>query len=471
MAGVGVSSSSVAILRDLYDESPEQCAGEGDLQMLVKGLREQLISVGSRNEYGSNQEWYVAVFQAVYGELTVLVDHWATLDVKTFAGKLQRLLNGTLTVPVKDALGKPKFEWSRLARVWGSLEDNSQVSDGESRVEFDLTPRKNAQSPEEEALLFVREQGLTLAELADLDWDVIKSCIGPGLGLSLGAVSILRKHAGSSTGNGGGPSGATTPMAAPETSVKRHGVSLFGAGQEQAPSRARLLTLAGQAPDLGSRSATRQKPTSGPTQNEDPMDVRSLLSELVMELKSARSQPNEDHFDDKTYTAGVKGVEKLERARNEFASKPEAKYRYFIKKVMQTSSSVPAYMKDCTQVTNDRFTTYVAQLMLEILAAAEKDDSGRVLGLACGGLQMLEQWSLNGALELGWLYTLLPDSPLLTVNQDAPVVTDPTARGPSGRRAFATTVEPPLLATALASMKNYEELGKLMPKAGKGASK
>ena len=63
------------------------------------------------------------------------------------------------------------------------------------------------------------------------------------------------------------------------------------------------------------------------------------------------------------------------------------------------------------------------------------------------------------------------DSPLLTVNPDAPAVSDPTARTQTGRRAFATTVEPALMASALASQKNFEDMQKLLPKAGKGAGK
>ena len=86
-------------------------------------------------------------------------------------------------------------------------------------------------------------------------------------------------------------------------------------------------------------------------------------------------------------------------------------------------------------------TSYVVQVLLEVLAAAAKEDTGRVKGLACGGLQMMEQWAINGALELGWLYTLLPDSPLLTVNPDAPAVSA-TARarawGEPPRRPAAT---------------------------------
>ena len=76
---------------------------------------------------------------------------------------------------------------------------------------------------------------------------------------------------------------------------------------------------------------------------------------------------------------------------------------------------------------------------------------------------MLEQWTINGALELGWLYTLVPDSPMLTSNPDAPKVLKlDEQKKPKGRRAFATLAEPSVVATALAAQKNYEELNKLL---------
>ena len=90
---------------------------------------------------------------------------------------------------------------------------------------------------------------------------------------------------------------------------------------------------------------------------------------------------------------------------------------------------------------------------------------GKVLtrGLGAGGVQLLEQWTINGALELGWMYTLVPDSPLLTANPDAPkVLKVEDLKKPKGRRAFATLAEPSVIATALAAQKNYEELNKLL---------
>jgi len=103
--------------------------------------------------------------------------------------------------------------------------------------------------------------------------------------------------------------------------------------------------------------------------------------------------------------------------------------------------------------------------MCEVLAAAEQEDSERVRGLAAGGLQMLEQWAINGALELGWLYTLLPDSPLLAVNGDTPkLLAHDDKNLPTGRRSLATLADPALVATTLASIKNYEELSKLLKK-------
>ena len=83
--------------------------------------------------------------------------------------------------------------------------------------------------------------------------------------------------------------------------------------------------------------------------------------------------------------------------------------------------------------------------------------------MTAGGVQMLEQWTINGALELAWMYTLVPDSPLITANPDAPkVLKVDDLKKPKGRRAFATLAEHSVIAGALAAQKNYEELNKLL---------
>ena len=123
------------------------------------------------------------------------------------------------------------------------------------------------------------------------------------------------------------------------------------------------------------------------------------------------------------------------------------------------------YLEKCTNLTQCRLSTYLGVLLVEIMSAAEQEDLARVRGLTAGGVQMLEQWTVNGALELGWLYTLVPDSPLLTANPDAPKVLNVESlkkHKNNPRRAFASLAEPSVMATALASLKNYEELHKLL---------
>ena len=70
-----------------------------------------------------------------------------------------------------------------------------------------------------------------------------------------------------------------------------------------------VRTLAGAAPRLGS-----MKPRSGPKEFEaEPDSVKGILRELLSERR-ARKDP-EDYADSTAYTAGVKGVEKLENLR------------------------------------------------------------------------------------------------------------------------------------------------------------
>ncbi len=74
----------------------------------------------------------------------------------------------------------------------------------------------------------------------------------------------------------------------------------------------------------------------------------------------------------------------------------------------------------------------------------------------------MEQYSKNGNLELGWMYTLLPDPPMLHKNKEKPIVSmpvQPTAKRRAGRKAFASLVENEVMHTALAALKNYAAAG------------
>ena len=77
---------------------------------------------------------------------------------------------------------------------------------------------------------------------------------------------------------------------------------------------------------------------------------------------------------------------------------------------------------------------------------------------------MMEQYCKNGNLELGWMYTLLPDPPMLHKNKKKPIVcmpVQPAAKRRAGRKAFASLVETEVMHTALAALKNYDDLEKL----------
>ena len=134
-----------------------------------------------------------------------------------------------------------------------------------------------------------------------------------------------------------------------------------------------------------------------------------------------------------------------------------------MEKVHAVAPDLATYLEKCTNLSQCRLSTYLGVLLVEIMAAADREDLGRVRGLTAGGVQMLEQWTINGALELAWMYTLVPDSPLITANPDAPkVLKVDDLKKPKGRRAFATLAEHSVIAGALAAQKNYEELNKLL---------
>ena len=240
-----------------------------------------------------------------------------------------------------------------------------------------------------------------------------------------------------------------------EEPVARHGVSMFGDARDAPAGNVR--SLAGAAPRLGS-----MKPRAAPQDVEAETDsVKDILRELLSERRACKDP--EDYADTTSYTAGGKGVEKLETLRRKFRENPEEKHREMMEKVHGVAPDLATYLEKCTNLSQCRLSTYLGVLLVEIMAAADREDLGRVRGLTAGGVQMLEQWTINGALELAWMYTLVPDSPLITANPDAPkVLKVDDLKKPKGRRAFATLAEHSVIAGALAAQKNYEELNKLL---------
>ena len=100
---------------------------------------------------------------------------------------------------------------------------------------------------------------------------------------------------------------------------------MFGNAQDVAAVNVR--GLAGAAPRLGA-----MKPRSAPKEFEaEPDSVKDILRELLSERR-ARKDP-EDYADSTAYTAGVKGVEKLENLRRKFREDPEEKHRVMMEKV------------------------------------------------------------------------------------------------------------------------------------------
>ena len=208
--------------------------------------------------------------------------------------------------------------------------------------------------------------------------------------------------------------------------------------------------------------------------NAELNDVRELANATwklatVVEERMPRDEDVAMTTSTGSGTAGVKGVEKLDRMRRDFDKDPETKYKHVRDKVKSIMRSAPvqsmeAYMEHNTNITRDQLSMHVTTLPCEMLRAGEMEDAARVRGLACGGLQMMEQYCKNGNLELGWMYTLLPDPPMLHKNKEKPIVSmpvQPAAKRRAGRKAFASLVETEVMHTALAALKNYDDLEKL----------
>ena len=208
--------------------------------------------------------------------------------------------------------------------------------------------------------------------------------------------------------------------------------------------------------------------------NAELNDVRELANATwklatVVEERMPRDEDIAMTTSTGSGTAGVKGVEKLDRMQRDSDKDPETKYKHARDKVKSIMRSAPvqsmeAYMEHNTNITRDQLSMHVTTLLCEILRAGEMEDAARVRGLACGGLQMMEQYCKNGNLELGWMYTLLPDPPMLHKNREKLIVSmpvQPAAKRRAGRKAFASLVETEVMHTALAALKNYDDLEKL----------
>ena len=106
--------------------------------------------------------------------------------------------------------------------------------------------------------------------------------------------------------------------------VASHGVSMFGDARDAPAGNVR--SFAGAAPLLGS-----MKPRAAPKDDEAELDsVKDILRELLSERRACKDP--EDYADTTSYTAGVKGVEKLETLRRKFRENPEEKHREMMEK-------------------------------------------------------------------------------------------------------------------------------------------
>ena len=176
--------------------------------------------------------------------------------------------------------------------------------------------------------------------------------------------------------------------------------------------------------------------------------------------------------EDETYTetgvsSGVKGIERMTKLRDRMQSQPGERYRHVMDKVREllrteNTRTLESYIQHHTHLNRDRLTLSVASLFCEVLRAAESGDDQKVKDLACSGIIMLDQYHIQGNLELSWNLTLLPVPPAVRANAHKPVVsTPPTKSKATGRAKFSSLVEDRVVMAALAEMKTYDSMAKL----------
>ena len=146
---------------------------------------------------------------------------------------------------------------------------------------------------------------------------------------------------------------------------------------------------------------------------------------------------------------------------------PGERYRHVMEVVRsqlrnENTRNLESYAQHHTHMNRDRLTLSVASLFCEVLRAAEEGDAPRVKDLACSGLIMLDQYHIQGNLDLAWNLTLLTVPPAVRANSHKPIVsTPPTKSKAVGRAKFSTLVEDRVVMAALAEMKNYDSMAKL----------
>ena len=156
----------------------------------------------------------------------------------------------------------------------------------------------------------------------------------------------------------------------------------------------------------------------------------------------------------------------MHNLRKRFAEFPGERTRFMQEKVSwvmrdETARGLEAWVQSHSNINRDKLSLCVASLFCEIIRAAKAKDSARASDLACGGILLLDQFHINGNLELAWNLTLLEEPPSLRVHRDRPKVAAAAKSSARGARRFSALVEPRVTAAALSEWKNYEGMAKL----------
>ena len=224
---------------------------------------------------------------------------------------------------------------------------------------------------------------------------------------------------------------------------------------QQAPLLELLQTL----------NATQQAPLLQLLQGL-PRNIPDTTGALTLDMLAG----NTESGGSATIAPGARGLASLDRVRAAFRKDPKARYEHvrakirgFLREKGKGETAIEAYFETFVEF-NDDLTAYFVTLFAEIITALERSDTDRALGVACSGIQFLEQRALDGqALDLAWLCTLLED-PIIKPKKPAASSKGRAkgeATGGAGRLGFARTIEHDVLTAVCAALKDWDALDKL----------
>ena len=197
-----------------------------------------------------------------------------------------------------------------------------------------------------------------------------------------------------------------------------------------------------------------------------PRNIPDTTGALTLDMLAG----NTESGGSATIAPGARGLASLDRVRAAFRKDPKARYEHvrakirgFLREKGKGETAIEAYFETFVEF-NDDLTAYFVTLFAEIITALERSDTDRALGVACSGIQFLEQRALDGqALDLAWLCTLLED-PIIKPKKPAASSKGRAkgeATGGAGRLGFARTIEHDVLTAVCAALKDWDALDKL----------